>query len=350
MAAAPHLQPLNRRRAVLLGGAAGICTSAMHYVDPAGAVLRFDLTQGNPQPIPIALPDFLAGSPSNGELARGISQIIAANLRGSGLFAPIDQVPFNEGINFDQPPHPDWRAMNAQALVTGRVTRQPGGRIKAEFRLWDVFAAAQLDGQLYFSTPDNFRRIAHIISDRIYERLSGEKGYFDSCIVFVDENGPKDRRVKRLAMMDHDGGGLRYLTNGSDLVLSPRFSPSTQEITYMSYSQGKPRVYLFNIETQQREIVGNFPGMTFSPRFTPETDPRRSTSCLSAAGRRSDSALGMGPIRLPCGHRAAISSRSPSKARAPSRSALWGLTGVANVSSPKASTMKGRPSLPTVGS
>jgi TolB protein len=270
MAAAPHLQPLNRRRAVLLGGAAGICTFAMHYVDPAGAVLRFDLTQGNPQPIPIALPDFLAGSPSNGELARGISQIIAANLRGSGLFAPIDQVPFNEGINFDQPPHPDWRAINAQALVTGRVTHQPGGRIKAEFRLWDVFAAAQLDGQLYFSTPDNFRRIAHIISDRIYERLTGEKGYFDSCIVFLDENGPKDRRIKRLAMMDHDGGGLRYLTNGSDLVLSPRFSPSTQEITYMSYSQGEPRVYLFNIETQQREIVGNFPGMTFSPRFTPD--------------------------------------------------------------------------------
>ncbi|HSV21579.1 MAG TPA: Tol-Pal system protein TolB, partial [Xanthobacteraceae bacterium] len=131
---------------------------------PAGAVLRFDLNQGNVQPMPIALPDFLAGSSSEGESARGISQIITANLKRSGLFAPIDQAAFIEKItNTDvQPRYPDWRAINAQALVTGRVTRQPDGRIKAEFRLWDVFGAVQLAGQQYFSTPDNFRRIAHI--------------------------------------------------------------------------------------------------------------------------------------------------------------------------------------------
>ena len=164
----------------------------------------------------------------------------------------------------------DWRAINAQALVTGRITRQGDGRLKAEFRLWDVFAGQQLDGKQYFTTPDNWRRIAHIISDAIYERLTGEKGYFDSRIVFVDETGPKDRRVKRLAIMDQDGASVRYLTRGDDLVLTPRFNPSTQEITYMSYGQGDPRVYLLNIETGQREIVGNFPGMTFAPRFSPD--------------------------------------------------------------------------------
>ena len=147
---------------------------------------------------------------------------------------------------------------------------QGDGRLKAEFRLWDVFAGEQLDGKQYFTTPDNWRRIAHIISDAIYETLTGEKGYFDSRVVFVDETGPKDRRVKRLAIMDQDGAGVRYLTRGDDLVLTPRFSPSTQEITYMSYGQGDPRVYLLNIETGQREIVGNFPGMTFAPRFSPD--------------------------------------------------------------------------------
>ena len=164
----------------------------------------------------------------------------------------------------------DWRVINAQALVTGRMTRQGDGRLKAEFRLWDVFAGQQLDGKQYFTTPDNWRRIAHIISDAIYQTLTGEKGYFDSRIVFVDETGPKDRRVKRLAIMDQDGAGVRYLTRGDDLVLTPRFNPTTQEITYMSYGQGDPRVYLLNIETGQREIVGNFPGMTFAPRFSPD--------------------------------------------------------------------------------
>jgi TolB protein len=124
---------------------------------------------------------------------------------------------------------------------------------------WDVPQAQQLTGQQYFTSPESWRRIAHIISDQIYERLTGEKGYFDSRVVFVDETGPKDRRVKRLAMMDQDGANVRYLTRGADLVLTPRFSPSTQEITYMEFGKGDPRVYLFNVETGQREIVGNFP-------------------------------------------------------------------------------------------
>ncbi len=259
-----------RRRALVLGGA-GIGAAALS-LRPAQAVLRVDVNEGNVQPVPIAIADFLAGSPVDGETARGVSQIITGNLRRSGLFAPIDPAAFIEKItNTDVPPRfADWRAINAQALVTGRVTRQPDGRLKAEFRLWDVLGGGQQAGQQYFTTPDNFRRIAHIISDAIYERLTGEKGYFDSRVVFVDETGPKERRVKRLALMDQDGANLRYLTRGDDLVLTPRFSPSTQEITYMSFGQGEPRVYLLNIETAQREIVGNFPGMSFAPRFSPD--------------------------------------------------------------------------------
>ena len=248
---------------------AGVASSAM--IGAAAAAVRVDVTQGNFQPMPIALPDFVAAAQDN-ELGRNVTSVITANLQRSGMFAPISQAAYVEKIaNIDtMPKFPDWRVINAQALVTGRMTRQPDGRLRAEFRLWDVFAGQQLTGQQYFTTPDNWRRIAHIISDAIYERLTGEKGYFDSRIVFVDETGPKDRRVKRLALMDQDGAGIRYLTRGDDLVLTPRFNPSTQEVTYMAYGQGDPRVFLLNIETNQREIVGNFPGMTFSPRFSPD--------------------------------------------------------------------------------
>jgi TolB protein len=226
------------------------------------------------QPMPIALPDFIGGAPGDSEAARGVTQVITNDLKRSGLFAPIDPAAYIERIvNTDAVPRfQDWRAINAQALLTGRLTRQPDGRLKAEFRLWDVFAGQQLTGQQYFATPDMGRRVAHIIADAVYERLTGEKGYFDTRIVFVDETGPKDRRVKRLAIMDQDGASVGYITRGDDLVLTPRFSTNDQVITYMSYGQGDPKVYLYNTKTRQRDVVGNFPGMSFSPRFSPTGD------------------------------------------------------------------------------
>jgi TolB protein len=260
---------VTRRQALALGAAAGGLTLTARH---AAAVVRLDITEGNFQPLPIAIPNFFGGADSDNDTAVGVTQIITANLKGSGLFLPIDPAAFLEKLaGVDNVPNfPNWRTINAQALVTGRITRQSDGRLKAEFRLWDVLAGQQLAGQQYFTTPDNWRRIAHIISDAIYERLTGEKGYFDTRVVFVDETGPKEHRIKRLAIMDQDGANVRYLTRGDELVLTPRFSPSTQEITYMAYGQGDPRVYLLNIETGQREVVGNFPGMSFAPRFSPD--------------------------------------------------------------------------------
>lgn len=247
----------------------------------AGAPLRQAAGQGRKQvevgggdfaPIPIAIPNFAAGTPGDTEVGAGVSQVITNNLKRSGLFAPIDPAAFLEKqINIDAPPNlNNWASIKAQALVAGRMTRQGSGRVKAEFRLWDVNTGQQLAGQSYDTSAEYWRRIAHIISDQIYERMTGEKGYFDTRVVFVDESGAAERRVKRLALMDQDGANVRYLTRGADLVLTPRFSPTTQEITYMEFGQGDPRVYLLNIETGQREIVGNFPGMSFSPRFSPD--------------------------------------------------------------------------------
>ncbi|MBV8698889.1 MAG: Tol-Pal system protein TolB, partial [Bradyrhizobium sp.] len=258
---------LDRRRFIL---ASGLTLAALSQRSAFAQRIRID-PEGF-QPIPIAITNFLPGGPSDADVGNGITGVITNNLKRSGLFAPIDPAAFIEQIqSFDKPPQfANWKSINAQAIVTGRATRQSDGRLRGEFRLWDVGSGQQLAAQQYVTQPEFWRRIAHIISDQIYERMTGEKGYFDSRVVFVDESGPSERRVKKLAIMDQDGANVRYLTRGSDLVLTPRFSPSTQEITYMEFGQGDPKVYLYNIETGQREIVGNFPGMSFSPRFSPD--------------------------------------------------------------------------------
>ena len=262
------------RRAALASLPIGAATLAAGLLasGPAAALVSLDVTQGNVAPLPIAIPNFIGGSEADAQLAADISGVVAADLKRSGLFQPLDPASFIEKITrADQVPRfQDWTVINAQALVTGGVTRQPDGRLKAEFRLWDIYAGQQMAGQQFFTSPDNWRRVAHIIADAIYERLTGDTGYFDTRIVYVDESGPKDKRVKRLAIMDQDGANGRFLTRGNDLVLTPRFNPSSQEIVYMSYGQDQPRVYLLNIETGQRELVGNFPGMTFAPRFSPD--------------------------------------------------------------------------------
>jgi len=257
----------SRRQLLLTAGS----TAALALTSPRMAVAqtRIDITRGTVQPLPIAITDFL----SEGDTGRGMTGVITNNLRRSGLFAPVDQSAFIERINnIDvSPRYQDWRVINAQTLVTGRVVRQGDGRFQVAFRLWDISQGKYLDGQQYVTQPENWRRIAHIISDFIYQRLIGEKGYFDTRIVYIDETGPKEKRVKRLAIMDQDGANVRYLTRGDELVLTPRFSPTNQEITYMSYGRGDtpPRVMLMNIESGQREVVGDFPNMAFSPRFSP---------------------------------------------------------------------------------
>src|SRR6201996_7849208 len=235
----------------------------------AHAELHLDLTHGNVKPMPIAIPAF-GGGP--GTIGSDITGVLAADLERSGLFQPIDPKAFvDQDANSHTPPHYNyWRVINAQALVTGNIQAQPDGRLAVEFRLWDIFAEQQLAGLRFPATPDNWRRIGHIIPDAVYKRLTGEDGYFDTRIVYVSESGPLNQRIKRLAIMDQDGANHRYLTDGKALVLTPRFSPTAQEITYLSYARGVPRVYLFNIDTGQQEVLGEFPGMTFAPRFSPD--------------------------------------------------------------------------------
>jgi len=236
--------------------------------------LEIEITRGNTDPLPIALPN-LVGNGADAQLAAEITAIVTADLQRSGIFAPADPASFiQQDVNPDVAPRfGDWRIIGIQALMTGRVASVLGGQIRTEVRLWDVFAGDQLAGQSFVTGAENWRRVAHLIADLVYERLTGEPGYFDSQIVFIDETGPKDNRIKRLAVMDQDGANLIHLTGVGDyqFVLTPRFSPNTQDIAYMAYPRvGGPRVVLFNPETGQEEVLGDFPGATAAPRFSPD--------------------------------------------------------------------------------
>jgi TolB protein len=259
-----NLEQSMKRFAFALAIFAGL---VMGFAAPAAAQLRVDVTQGNIQPLPIAIPDFV-GDQSGAQIAG----VVRADLDRSGLFRVLDPKSFVDHISDINtvPNFANWRVINAQALVTGQVQQQPDGRLRLDFRLWDVAGGSQMVGLQYYTTPDNWRRIAHMVSDAIYQRVTGEKGYFDTRIVFIAESGPATHRVKRLAVMDEDGANPKFLTNGSYLVLTPRFNPTAQMIAYMSYIGNKPRVYLFDMETGKQEMLGNFPNMTFSPRFSPD--------------------------------------------------------------------------------
>ena len=242
------------------------------------ALIKVDITRGNLDPLPIAVSPLHVDSKSQkidnlkiNDLGSKISQIIEQNFKSTGLFNPLKKEAFVQkpDIAHLKPRFEDWRLIKAQALVTGKL-KVIDNKLKVEFRLWDLTASKEMIALAFTTTPSNWRRVAHIISDKIYERLTGENGYFDTRIIYVAESGPKNQRVKKLAIMDQDGAKTKYLTLGNELVLTPRFSPSNQMVTYLSYFRNLPRVYLLDIETGKQEVVGNFPGMTFAPRFSPD--------------------------------------------------------------------------------
>lgn len=243
---------------------------------PAHAELEIDITGATREPMPIAFPEMIDNTTSTqwfGTYADKIRDVVLADLERSGLFRLIDENSYIEDLTSinQKPTFVDWQAIKTHALIQGSVEENPDGKLKVEFRLWDVLIGSQLHGQSYTTSKDNWRRIAHIISDSIYERLTGEKGYFDTRIVYISESGPATRRVKRLAIMDQDGENHKFLTSGASMALTPKFSPNLQKVAYLSFSGSAPKVYIMDVETGKQELLGNFPGMTFAPVFSPDS-------------------------------------------------------------------------------
>ena len=246
----------------------------------AYALIEVDITRGNLSPLPVAVSPLSSDKKSLAEVEKilkikdigsEISLVVENNLKQTGLFNPLAKDAFLQkpDIAHFKPRFEDWKLIKAQALITGKV-EIINENLRVEFRLWDVLAAKEMLAIAFTTVPTNWRRVGHIITDKVYERLTGEKGYFDTRIIYVAEEGPKTKRIKKLAIMDQDGFNVKYLTLGNELVLTPRFNPTNQMITYLSYFRNLPRVYLLDIETGIQEVVGDFAGMTFAPRFSPD--------------------------------------------------------------------------------
>ena len=271
-----HIPNPALRRRSLVAGAAGLLAAARVPVfaqtTGGGASAVIDVNRARSAPIPIAVPDLGGPDGASAQLGSQIAGVISNDLAGSGLFRLIDRAAFIESAAGPAatPNFQNWRPTGAQALVTGSVQILGGGQVRVEFRLWDILPQTQIQGTAYTTTQANWRRIAHIMADVIYERLLGEKGYFDTRVVYISATGPRDRRTKRLAIMDQDSENNRLLTDGSWLVLTPRFHPTRDEIAFMSYANNRPRVYLFDLTSGRQTVLGDFPGMTFAPRFSPD--------------------------------------------------------------------------------
>ena len=244
------------------------------------SLIEVAITRGNLNPLPVAVSPLYIDESSKKiffeetkieNLGSEITKVVENNLKTTGLFNPLSKDAFLQkpDIAHLKPRFEDWALIKAQALITGKITIVEK-KIRVEFRLWDVLANKEMLALAFTTVPNNWRRVGHIISDKVYERLTGEKGYFDTRIIYVAEEGPKTNRIKKLAIMDQDGFNTKYLTLGNELVLTPRFNPTNQMVTYLSYFRNLPRVYLLDIETGIQEVVGDFPGMTFAPRFSPD--------------------------------------------------------------------------------
>lgn len=236
--------------------------------------LRIEITEGVIEPLPFAAPNFVAANSDAAQVGQDIARVVADDLVGTGLFRQIKSSAFISQItSFTSPVEfSDWKAINAQALVTGQVSTDSSGRLVVQFRVYDVFAGQELGNGLQFAgTTDGWRRMAHKVADAVYSRITGESGYFDSRIVFVSETGDKGNRKKSLAIMDSDGSNIQQLTDDSALVLAPRFSPTGDRVLYTSYETGFPRIYLLDVGSARRRVLEEQPGsISFAPRFGPD--------------------------------------------------------------------------------
>jgi len=260
---------------LLLAGLAAFGMSASGALAQTSAgPLRIEITEGVIEPMPFAAPVFIAENGAAADAAQDITRVIAADLRGTGLFRDIPASAHISSVtSFDSPVQfNDWQAINAQALITGSVEQTGDGQLVVRFRLFDVFAQQPLgEGLQFVGSPESWRRMAHNVADQVYQRITGESGYFDTRVVFVSEDGPKNARLKRLAIMDYDGANVQYLTDSRSIVLAPRFSPNGERILYTSYESGTPRIYLMDVASVTSRPLEDFPGtMTFAPRFSPD--------------------------------------------------------------------------------
>ncbi len=248
-----------------------LCALCVGLIVPARAELKVDIVAGGAEPISIAVQRFEVADGASQKDADQIRSVVEADLKRTGLFHIVNHDAFIEHVKMnDMPNFKSWQAIKAQVLVQAKLYGQSNNQYKLEFYVWDVNGREQIEAQSLVATRKSVRRLAHIMADAIYERLTGEVGYFDTQIVFIAETGPVDKRVKRMAIMDQDGYGMRYLSDADTFVMSPHFSPNMQTIVFLSYYNDDPMVWSLDLDTGQQRRLGQFGGMNFAPRFSPD--------------------------------------------------------------------------------
>ncbi len=237
----------------------------------AHAELKVDIIAGAAEPIPIAVQKFEIAGTVTADDAATVRAVVENDLKSTGLFRIVSHDAFPQYVHMNEMPNFKlWMAIKTQVLVQAKLTSESGGRYKLEFYVWDVNGKEQIEAQSLVASKSSLRRLAHIMADAIYERLTGETGYFDTQIVFIAETGPVHRRVKRMAIMDQDGYGLRYLSDEKTFVMSPHFSPNMQTIVFLSYRDDDPMVWTLDLDSGEQRRLGQFGGMNFAPRFSPD--------------------------------------------------------------------------------
>ncbi len=236
------------------------------------AIETIKITEGTTNPIPLAINDFAGVDPADLTIAKNIVTVVSNDLKASGMFRPISRAAFIEnktGIRH-KPLFAAWQQINATLLINGEVTRTSSQKLEVKFIVWDTILEREMVSESLELPESLWRRAAHKISDVIYKKITGYDGYFNTRIAYVSESGDYLKRIKRLAIMDYDGENHSYLTDGSDLVLTPRFSPDGKYILYLSYKNNTPQVYMLSLNSGRSKLVGSFKGMSFAPRFSPD--------------------------------------------------------------------------------
>lgn len=238
---------------------------------PVHAELKVDIIAGASDPISIAIQKFERGDNVSANDAAMIRSVVENDLKTTGIFRIVNHDAFPEYVKMGSMPNfKSWMAIKTQVLVQAKLTVEESGRYKLEFYVWDVNGAEQIEAQSLVASKKSARRLAHIMADAIYERLTGEIGYFDTQIIFIAETGPVSARVKRMAIMDQDGYGMRYLSDENTFVMSPHFSPNMQTVVFLSYRNDDPMVWALDLDTGEQRRLGQFGGMSFAPRFSPD--------------------------------------------------------------------------------
>lgn len=244
---------------------------SVFVISSTRAELHVDIVAGGVDPISIAVQKFEVDKGVSSSDAKMLRDVVENDLKRTGLFRIVNHDAFPEYVKMNQMPNfTNWMAIKVAALVQASVKLEGKDNYKLEFYLWDVNGKEQIEAQSLVASKKSVRRLAHIMADAIYERLTGEIGYFDTQIVFIAESGDVTARNKRMAIMDQDGYGMRYLSDKKTFVMSPHFSPNMSTVVFLSYRNDDPMVWALNLENGDQTQLGNFGGMNFAPRFSPD--------------------------------------------------------------------------------